>query len=157
MDFIFSTNSQDIEAMQAALMSCGYSATDFVHQNAQRRWGAVVATRSPYRGYNPLVRAKKTYIVVGDPLLVGARGSTQSTADAEERESARTAALAALWKRAAPLPYHPSALIRINYSRRSVEVVTDAWSAVPLFYRVHPTRTLIATSPDLIASVAPSV
>ncbi|ODR96794.1 hypothetical protein AUC71_04300 [Methyloceanibacter marginalis] len=113
-------------------------------------WGALVATESTYWGYAPTTLGGELFCVVGDPLV-------SDVAVRERLGASRTIGIAGKWKLDAKSvePEHPAALIRAQ-APTTVQVITDAWGAVPLFYGLFGGDLYIATSPDLIALCVPT-
>lgn len=116
-------------------------------------WGACVATGSQYGGLGPSDSDSELVLVLGDPLdpAFAAEARPPSTS-APNAGTAR-----GLWERFSEGGMeHPSSLVRISKTARSVDVVTDAYLSFPIFWAVHQGVVMLASSPDLLAGIHPT-
>ena len=143
MDFIYSSDASCLRRIVDTLSVS--NVLEDIEFRASGTWGAFASTRTPYRGLEPAFFEHTLHAILGDPLL---------GAPHDGGTNGRTIALARAWQTQPLVPQHPSALLR--FREGYVDAVTDAWSAVSLYYKADGKILYVATSPDLIAEVADS-
>lgn len=148
MNFLFSTNPLHFDQLQRVIQEQSPLPIALAHVRGD--WGAIVATKTPYFGLNPVQNEDETLIVLGDPLV------ELSTIDAAT-DTSRTEALLRKWDKDGQIfPEHAASLVRINFHQKTCCVVTDCCAAIPIFIGTADQSTVMSNSPDLVEMIIQS-
>jgi asparagine synthetase B (glutamine-hydrolysing) len=156
MDFLYTSRPDETKRLLKAMHQVGHRQED-IALAMTGKWGTLIATTTPYQALSPLVTPKRILAVIGDPLLEVCSHPSPDTKP--QSRDARTQTIADAWENGpldAVLPHHPAAMLRIDRETGNVELITDALGGVPVFHQHHIDGHLLATTPDLIASIGES-
>lgn len=148
MNFLFSTNPAHLDQMKGILGARSPLPIALAHAGPE--WGAVVATETPYHGLTPVLTDGEVLIALGDPLvdLPFVRDGTRT---------ARSEAILRKWSvDGTVFPEHAAALVRVDFSGKSLAAVTDCGAFIPIFLGSLADSIVMSNSPDFVEMVIQS-
>ncbi len=151
MDFIFSSDRSHEGVIRSRIMEIETPETSRMTVTSGA-WGTCVATGSQY-SFGALDSESDLLMVLGDPL--GERSARRDSGISDVPLEAHPGSRLHEYLVDGGME-HPSAIVRLSKSTRSIDLVTDVYLGIPIFFRVDRGVVMLASSPDLLAGILPT-